>query len=597
MHCASRRAITAITPSETPAGGAHRDGVARRTPRGSSAAHGRWLLVALTSLALVVSASTAVPAVAASNAAMAWGENRYGELGNDSKATSDVPVQVSGLGGVVAVAGGGYNDMAVLSDGTVMGWGLNGFGQLCNGTQTKTDVPVPMRNVDEAVAVSAGSYHTVILMGNGTVEACGANFFGQLGDGSSGHATGSTVPVAVSGLSGVTAVSAKGDTSLALLSDGTVMAWGKGDSGQLGNGAEVDSDVPVAVSGLSGVTAISAGHKYALALLSDGTVMAWGENKLGQLGDGTMADSDVPVSVAGLSEVTAISAGGNASLALLRDGTVMAWGDNRNGQLGNASAGKSDVPRPVVGLPRATAVSAGGEFGLALLSTGKVMSWGKNTFGQLGDGTTTNSATPVAVSGLSEVVGIAAIDSHDSFAYGPSTQTLPAPAVTELSPKDGPVVGATAVTIVGTNLTGATSVEFGSVRATNFTVTSPTSIVALAPPELAGSVDVTVTTPIATSVVSSHDRFGYKPAITKLTPSLGTAAGGTRVTVSGSGFAVGASATSFVFGETGARSADCASTTSCVVVAPAHAAGKVQVRASVNEVNTAKTSADVFTYD
>ena len=52
-------------------------------------------------------------------------------------------------------------------------------------------------------------------------------------------------------------------------------------------GTITGSDVPVAASGLTGITAISAGYDHSLARLSDGTVMAWGENHYGQLGSGS----------------------------------------------------------------------------------------------------------------------------------------------------------------------------------------------------------------------------------------------------------------------------------------------------------------------
>jgi len=61
------------------------------------------------------------------------------------------------------------------------------------------------------------------------------------------------------------------------------------------------SRIPVPVTGLSGVTSVAAGGQrddfgaHSLALLSNGTVMAWGGNGSGQLGDGTTASSDVPV--------------------------------------------------------------------------------------------------------------------------------------------------------------------------------------------------------------------------------------------------------------------------------------------------------------
>ena len=125
-------------------------------------------------------------------------------------------------------------------------------------------------------------------------------------------------------------------------------AWGYNGFGELGNGTSTGPDAcayndpcgttPAAVTGLSGVTAVSAGGVgFDLALLSTGTVEAWGDNRFGQLGDGTTTSSDVPVAVTGLSGVIAISAGGDFALALLSNGTVKAWGDDDTGQLGDGA--------------------------------------------------------------------------------------------------------------------------------------------------------------------------------------------------------------------------------------------------------------------
>ena len=79
----------------------------------------------------------------------------------------------------------------------------------------------------------------------------------------------------------------------------------------------------MAVTGLSGVTAVAAGLNFSSALLGNGTVMTGVKNLDGQLGDGTTHESDVPVKVTGLSGVTAIAAGGLHAMALLGNGTVM----------------------------------------------------------------------------------------------------------------------------------------------------------------------------------------------------------------------------------------------------------------------------------
>ena len=151
------------------------------------------------------------------------------------------------------------------------------------------------------------------------------------------------MPVLVNGLSDVRVVAAGDRFGLALLDNGTVMSWGSNGSGALGDGkSEAEqpySSVPVQVSGLSGVIAIAARGAHALALLEDGTVMAWGANDRAQLGDGTTENRDAPVPAAGLTAVKALAAGSDFSLALLENGTVMAWGDDIEGQAGAKATG------------------------------------------------------------------------------------------------------------------------------------------------------------------------------------------------------------------------------------------------------------------
>src|SRR5262249_38667691 len=115
----------------------------------------------------------------------------------------------------------------------------------------------------------------------------------------------------------------------------TVLAWGENASGQLGNPtAGATSATPVTVSGLVGVTQVAAGDHHSLALKADGTVVAWGGNELGQLGDGSTTNRPSPVAVPGLTNVAQVAAGFDHSLALKGDGTVLAWGNNTDGQLG-----------------------------------------------------------------------------------------------------------------------------------------------------------------------------------------------------------------------------------------------------------------------
>jgi alpha-tubulin suppressor-like RCC1 family protein len=161
-----------------------------------------------------------------------------------------------------------------------------------------------------------------------------------------------TTPVPV--LTGATAISAGHDFACAILSGGTVECWGDNGEGQLGNGMTITgswmtySTTPVAVSGLTGATAISAGFDFACALLSGGTIECWGDNSDGKLGDGTTTSSSTPVAVLGLTGATTISAGYRSACALLSGGTVACWGYNAYGQLGNGTTTDSSTPVSVV---------------------------------------------------------------------------------------------------------------------------------------------------------------------------------------------------------------------------------------------------------
>jgi len=532
---------------------------------------------------LATSAGGAPGASAASPGAVAWGDNADGQLGNGTTVNSDQPVAVSGLSEVTTVSAGGNHSLALLSNGTVMAWGENGSGQLGNGTTTNSDVPVAVSGLTGVTAIAAGAKHSLALLSNGTVMAWGSNNDGQLGNGT---ITSSDVPVAVSGLSGVTAIAAGALHSMALLSNGTVMAWGGDAFGQLGNGATTNGELlPVAVTGLSGVSAIAAGDDHSLAVLSNGTAMAWGDNKDGQLGNGTTTNSDIPVAVSALSEFTAVSGGQNHSLALSSNGTVMAWGDNAKGQLGNGTTTNSDVPVAVSGLSGVKVISGGGGHSLALLSSGIVMAWGAGDKGQLGNGSASDSEIPVAVSGAAEVKGISAGALH-SLAYGPQI-----PVVTEVAPKAGPPTGGTSITISGTNFTGATAVKFGTTNAKSFEVNSATTITAVSP---AGSnvVDVTVSTPGGTSATSAADLFSYLPTVTNVNPNTGPQAGGTTATITGTNF-IGVTAVKF--GTANAKSFEVNSASTITAVSPA-GSSVVDVTVTTSGGMSPTSSADRFTY-
>ena len=400
-------------------------------------------LIVIASVVSVVQLAAAPPAAAAttpttvaagwthaclirSGSAYCWGDNTYGELGNNSTVASTVPVPVY-TGGVLSgvtltqIATGNGFTCALSSGGAVYCWGANNYGELgINTSQAASDVPVA---VSTAVAlsgvtvtqISAGQYHACAL-GGGKAYCWGWNAWGQLGNNSTVN---STAPVAVSTsgvLSGltVTQVTAGGLHSCAL-AGGKAYCWGGNPHGELGVavGNITNSSVPVAVntsgvlSGLT-LTGIAAGYEHTCALSSAGADYCWGSDAHGELGIGSGTDSDVPVAVStagALSGVTVsqVTAGDLTSCALSSTGAGYCWGRGTSGELGNNGTSTLNTPQAVstsgvLSGKTLSQISTGQQVTCALDSAGGSYCWGLDASGQAGDPATgVNKSVPVPV--------------------------------------------------------------------------------------------------------------------------------------------------------------------------------------------------------
>ena len=224
----------------------------------------------------------------------AWGINSSGQLGNGTTTDSPIPVQVTGLSTAATAVSAGYGHVLSLqNDTSVWAWGSNSNGQLGNGTTTNSAVPVQVTGLSSMIAIAAGNDFSLAMRNTDlTVWAWGINSNGQLGNGTT---TDSSTAVTVSGLASMTAIAAGHDHAVALKNDGTVWTWGDNSNGQLGNGTTTGSTVPVQVNGLSGGVGVAAGRDDSIVMKTDSTLWAWGNNSNGQLGNGTTTDRWTPV--------------------------------------------------------------------------------------------------------------------------------------------------------------------------------------------------------------------------------------------------------------------------------------------------------------
>ncbi|HWB69735.1 MAG TPA: hypothetical protein VG518_07135, partial [Solirubrobacterales bacterium] len=385
-----------------------------------------------------------------------WGNNAFGQLGygNTKSIGDDEAPATAGpvdLGGhrAIAVSVGGVHSCALLDNGTVRCWGYNAYGQLGYGNtenvgDNETPASVGAVNLGAgrtATAISAGGMHTCALLDNGTVRCWGFNAWGQLGYGNTTQIGDNETPAAAGpvdlGGRNAVAISAGVYHTCALLDDGSVRCWGRGDVGALGYGNTEnvgDNETPGSVAPVElgrDALAISAGEVHTCALLVDGALRCWGYGALGELGHGdteTVGDDETPASVAAVDlgaeaasgrYATAISGAGSHTCAILDNGTVRCWGYPGSGQLGygnTAQIGDNETPGSVapvqLGAGRsAVALATGSDHTCALLDNGTVRCWGSSEKGQLGYGNVNSigddespaSAGPVDLGGRNAV--------------------------------------------------------------------------------------------------------------------------------------------------------------------------------------------------
>jgi len=254
-----------------------------------------------------------------------------------------------------------------------------------------------------AGAVAAGYYHSMALLSDGSIRAWGYNTYGQLGDGST---TNCSTPVTVTGVTNAVVFDAGWYHSMTLCSDAIIGAWGYNTFGQLGNGSNVNSST-LTNALFNGSVDVASGGYHSLAVADDGFVWACGYNYYGQLGNGTTTNRWTPVRVTNSTSFVAVAAGAYHSVTLSSNTTVWCWGYNSNGQLGNGSTTNAYRPVRVTGLSNIVAVAAGDYHTLAASRDGSVWTWGLNSDGQLGTGTMDNQSNAVQVSLLNNVIALA----------------------------------------------------------------------------------------------------------------------------------------------------------------------------------------------
>ena len=335
-----------------------------------------------------------------------WGDNNSGTLGintSGSGTNASSPVQtIAGGTNWKQVAAAGLVAAAIKNDGTLWAWGSNNYGMLGDNTFLNKSSPIQ--------TISAGTNWKQVAVGNGNIAAIktdgtlwvwGGNYYGQLGDNTGGPGIKRSSPVqTIAGGWNWKQVSCSSFHVSAIKTDGTLWMWGRNGYGAVGDNTIAVKISPVQTSA-GGTTwkQVACGTNSTGAIKTDGTLWTWGRGTSGELGNGSSS-----VNVSNPQQVTnggttwkQVACGYNYMGAIKTDGTLWTWGANNAGQLATGGI----TSRNIVG----QTVSAGtnwkqvycGTSGFmgALKTNGTLWNWGSNANGELGDTTITTRLSPV----------------------------------------------------------------------------------------------------------------------------------------------------------------------------------------------------------
>ena len=332
------------------------------------------------------------------NKLMAWGENYYGNLGQNNTTKYSSPVQIPGTNWSLTYANQEGSTIATKTDGTLWFWGYNDDGTSGQNTNpfTKLSSPVQIPGSIWSKPATAINY-CACSRTDGSLWMWGGNSQGELGQ---NNKTIYSSPRQIPGTTWDQPFASNLRFGGCTKTNGELWMWGYGYWGYLGNntndtGAHKSS--PIQIPGTTWTGNIVTALDCTIAIKTDGTLWAWGKNGSGQMGQNEPANKhkSSPTQIGSGTDWSQVAGGPRTCLAIKTDGTLWSWGYGSYGQTGqnNRTAYSSPIQIPGTNWSHVEA----GKSIYATKTDGTLWAWGENDDGNLAQNNRTNYSSPVQI--------------------------------------------------------------------------------------------------------------------------------------------------------------------------------------------------------
>ena len=348
-----------------------------------------------------------------------WGRSRYGELGLNQAAVSNVsyssPVQVPGTnwGSFNTNVSKGADNYVhnIKQDGTLWVWGRNNWGQLGVNSRTDYSSPVQVPGTTWSTLRRGPSKASAIKTDNTAWVWGSGSYSGELGLNSAVNVSSPTQ------LPGSWSKINFGASGLGLKTDGTLWSWGRNYQGVLGLNQPAPDDGWTTISSptqIPGTTwnDIELSYRSSYATKADGTLWVWGSNVTGELGLNNRTEYSSPVQLPGSWSGSKLRAHHYGGGAIKSDGTLWVWGFNSDGMVGLNDTNRRSSPVQLPGTTWKELVWSTYGGAITTKTDGTMWIWGGyNSNGQLGQNNRTQYSSPFQIPGTTW-------DTVSSFGYG-----------------------------------------------------------------------------------------------------------------------------------------------------------------------------------
>ena len=335
--------------------------------------------------------------------AWGWGQNQYGNLGQNNTTSYSSPKQVGSDTNWSSLSHGLYHTGSahgIKNDGTLWVWGYNLKGGLGTNNRTYYSSPVQIPGTTWST-VGKGSRNAFAVKTDGTMWTWGQNPYGALGLNEGSTSSYYSSPVQIPGTTWSSEFTNSYYQSMAIKTDGTLWTWGSNQHGVLGTNNNTQRSSPTQIPG--SWSKVARNYFYSGgAIKTGGTLWMWGRNTKGNLGTNNTTQYNSPVQVPGTTWAN-ISCDQHRTLGSKTDGTLWAWGEMDQGTLGlNQESVNISSPVQIPGTTWDTKNFFISDRLVAAMKTdGTLWTWGSNSQGGLGQNNKTKYSSPTQVPGTS----------------------------------------------------------------------------------------------------------------------------------------------------------------------------------------------------